>query len=34
VVLGPYATREQAESTARKIGMPSFVVSGQDASAR
>lgn len=31
VVLGPYATREQAESTGRKIGMPSFVVSGQDA---
>jgi hypothetical protein len=30
VVLGPYPTREQAESTARKIGMPSFVVSGQD----
>lgn len=30
VVLGPYATREQAESTGRKIGMPSFVVSGQD----
>jgi len=31
VVLGPYATREQAEETGRKIGMPSFVVSGQDA---
>jgi len=31
VVLGPYATREQAESTGRKIGMPSFIVSGQDA---
>jgi SPOR domain len=30
VVLGPYATREQAESTGRKLGMPSFVVSGQD----
>ena len=30
VVLGPYATREQAESTGRKIGMPSFIVSGQD----
>ncbi|MBA3496598.1 MAG: SPOR domain-containing protein [Gemmatimonadales bacterium] len=28
VVLGPYATREQAEETGRKIGMPSFVVSG------
>ena len=26
VVLGPYATREQAEETGRKIGMPSFVV--------
>ncbi len=31
VVLGPYATREQAEETGRKIGMPSFVVSGQNA---
>jgi len=31
VVLGPYATREQAEETGRKIGMPSFIVSGQDA---
>ena len=30
VVLGPYSTREQAEETGRKIGMPSFVVSGQD----
>ena len=34
VVLGPYATREQAEETGRKIGMPSFVVSAQDAPAR
>jgi hypothetical protein len=34
VVLGPYATREQAEETGRKIGMPSFVVSGQDAPGR
>lgn len=31
VVLGPYATREQAEETGRKIGMPSFIVSGSDA---
>ena len=31
VVLGPYATREQAEETGRKIGMPSFVVAAQDA---
>jgi len=30
VVLGPYATREQAESTGRKIGMPSFIVTNQD----
>jgi hypothetical protein len=30
VVLGPYSTREQAEETGRKIGMPSFVVSAQD----
>jgi SPOR domain len=29
VVLGPYATREQAESTGRKIGMPSFIVTTQ-----
>jgi SPOR domain len=31
VVLGPYATREQAEATGRKIGMPSFIVTAQDA---
>ncbi|HUF36242.1 MAG TPA: SPOR domain-containing protein [Gemmatimonadales bacterium] len=31
VVLGPYATREQAEATGRGIGMPSFVVTAQDA---
>ncbi|CAN5837775.1 hypothetical protein BH24GEM1_BH24GEM1_21700 [soil metagenome] len=30
VVLGPYATREQAEETGRGIGMPSFVVTSQD----
>jgi hypothetical protein len=30
VVLGPYATREQAEETGRRIGMPSFVVTTQD----
>jgi hypothetical protein len=29
VVLGPYATREQAEETGRGIGMPSFVVTTQ-----
>jgi hypothetical protein len=29
-VLGPYATREQAEETGRGIGMPSFVVTTQD----
>ena len=34
VVLGPYATREQAEETGRRIGMPSFVVSGADAPQR
>ena len=33
VVLGPYATREQAEATGRKIGMPSFVVTAQEQSA-
>ena len=32
VVLGPYATREQAEATGRKIGMPSFIVTAQDQS--
>ncbi len=30
VVLGPYATREQAEESGRGIGMPSFVVTTQD----
>jgi hypothetical protein len=30
VVLGPYATREQAEETGRGIGMPSFVVTTQN----
>jgi cell division septation protein DedD len=34
VVLGPYATREQAEETGRRIGMPSFVVSGADVPSR
>ena len=34
VVLGPYPTREQAEATGRTIGMPSFVVTAQDAPAR
>jgi hypothetical protein len=34
VVLGPYATREQAEQTGRTIGMPSFVVTAQDATPR
>jgi hypothetical protein len=32
VVLGPYATREQAEETGRKLGMPSFIVTAQDQS--
>jgi SPOR domain len=34
VVLGPYATREQAEETGGKLGMPSFIVTAQDQSAR
>jgi hypothetical protein len=34
VVLGPYATREQAEETGRGIGMPSFVVTTQDPPSR
>ena len=34
VVLGPYATREQAEETGRGIGMPSFVVTTQDSPSR
>ena len=33
VVLGPYATREQAEATGRTIGMPSFIVTAQEQSA-
>jgi hypothetical protein len=32
VVLGPYGTREQAEETSRKLGMPSFIVTSQDQS--
>jgi hypothetical protein len=32
VVLGPYGTREQAEETGRRLGMPSFIVSGQEQS--
>ena len=32
VVLGPYGTREQAEETGRKLGMPSFIVTAQDQS--
>jgi hypothetical protein len=34
VVLGPYATREQAEETGRGIGMPSFVVTTKDSPSR
>jgi hypothetical protein len=34
VVLGPYVTREQAEETGRKLGMPSFIVTAQDQSAQ
>ncbi|HEY3012655.1 MAG TPA: SPOR domain-containing protein, partial [Gemmatimonadales bacterium] len=34
VVLGPYATREQAEQTGRTLGMPSFIVTAQDQSAQ
>jgi hypothetical protein len=34
VVLGPYGTREQAEETGRKLGMPSFIVTAQDQSTR
>ncbi len=34
VVLGPYATREQAMETSRKLGMPSFIVTAQDQSAQ
>ncbi|HEV8455496.1 MAG TPA: SPOR domain-containing protein [Gemmatimonadales bacterium] len=34
VVLGPYATREQAEETGRKLGMPSFIVTAQDQSSQ
>ena len=34
VVLGPYPSRDQAEETGRKIGMPSFVVTAQDEAAQ
>ena len=34
VVLGPYATKEQAMETSRKIGMPSFIVTAQDQSSQ
>jgi hypothetical protein len=34
VVLGPYATREQAEETSRTLGMPSFIVTAQNQSAQ
>lgn len=34
VVLGPFATREEAEETGRRIGMPSFIVTSQDAPPR
>jgi len=30
VVLGPYASRDQAEATGRSLGMPSFVITPQD----
>jgi hypothetical protein len=30
VVIGPYATREQAEATGRTLGMPSFVISTEE----
>jgi hypothetical protein len=30
VVLGPYATREQAEATGKTLGMPSFVITPED----
>ena len=34
VVLGPYATREQAMETSKKLGMPSFIVTAQEQSAQ
>jgi SPOR domain len=34
VVLGPYATKEQAMETSKKLGMPSFIVTAQEQSAR
>jgi hypothetical protein len=30
VVLGPYASRDQAEATGKSLGMPSFVITPQD----
>jgi hypothetical protein len=34
VVLGPYVTREAADSAGKKVGMPSFIITVADSSAR
>ena len=34
VVVGPFATREQADSASRSLGMPSFVITAPGAAAR
>ena len=34
VVLGPYATREAAEDAGKKVGMPSFIITVADSTAR
>jgi cell division septation protein DedD len=31
VVLGPFATREEAEQAGRKVGMPSFIITADSA---
>jgi cell division protein FtsN len=34
VVLGPFTTREAAEETSRRLGMPSFVITARGDSGR
>jgi len=34
VVLGPFRTRDEAEETSRRLGMPSFVITAQGDSSR
>jgi cell division protein FtsN len=34
VVLGPFRTRDEAEETGRRLGMPSFVITAEGDSGR